>query len=582
VERLAARDPKLAEAVAGSVPGADVEVFAAQSGDPSVRVGGVRLHSGYDPREEGRAWAAHHREIVAGAPCVAVVGFGFGYHVEALLDEGAKEVVVFEPRADLLAAACRARDLGGVLERVGIVTGEAPPPAGGPFEIVVHRPSAEASPGWFARLLPRLEAFRAVRKGLRIAVVGPIYGGSLPVAGYCVEALRALGHEAHFVDNAPLAPAFHAIETFAADPSHRDLLRARFVDFAGEATTARLCALKPDLVLAVAQAPLTEAVFAALSQRRVPVAYWFVEDFRLMTYWRRTAPLCRWFFTIQRGPFFEALRQEGVRRFAYLPAAASLTVHRPLALSAGERAAYGSDVSFVGAGYYNRRRFFEGLLDFDFRIWGDGWNLAEPCGARVQRGGARVDTEEIVRIYNATKVNLNLHSSTYHEGVDPRGDFVNPRTFEVASCGAFQLVDPRSELPALLVPGREVVCFESLPDARRKIAWYLARPEERAEVAARGRERVAREHTYRHRMETLLDFVAQDGYEPPRWEKGERAVPEDLVEEAGRDTELGRYLARFRGRRSLSLQDVVEAIRGGEGPLEPVERMILALHEMAR
>jgi len=101
-------------------------------------------------------------------------------------------------------------------------------------------------------------------------------------------------------------------------------------------------------------------------------------------------------------------------------------------------------------------------------------------------------------------------------------------------------------------------------------------------VAARGRERVAREHTYRHRMETLLDFVAQDGYEPPRWEKGERAVPEDLVEEAGRDTELGRYLARFRGRRSLSLQDVVEAIRGGEGPLEPVERMILALHEMAR
>lgn len=29
------------------------------------------------------------------------------------------------------------------------------------------------------------------------------------------------------------------------------------------------------------------------------------------------------------------------------------------------------------------------------------------------------------------------------DGVEPYGDFVNPRTFESAACGAFQLVDSR-------------------------------------------------------------------------------------------------------------------------------------------
>lgn len=580
LEILRGQDPVLAGRIASAVPGGDLFLFEARNGSLSIRVGGVALHSGYDPQKEAADWVGWNGHAIEGAKALVVLGFGLGYHLAALVRTTDAEITVFEPRIDLLRAACGAQDLSEVLARVHIVTDDELSLRGKPFWILPHRPSMEASAGFFARLLPRLEAGRAVRRGLRIAVVGPIQGGSLPIAGYCAEALCDLGHDARLVDNSALAPAFEAIEGYTTSQAHRDILRARFVEFASEASMARLVEIKPDLVLAVAQAPLADGAFRALAERKVPLAYWFVEDFRLMAYWRSIAPRCDWFFTIQRGSCFDALAEAGVRHFAYLPPAASPGLHRVLSLSDEERRLYGSDVSFVGAGYHNRRRFFEGLLDFDFKIWGNEWDLNSVLSEKIQRGGERIPACEIVRIFNAAKINLNLHSSPYHDGVNPHGDFVNPRLFEIAACGAFQLVDFRSELPLLFDIGKEMVCFEGITDLRRKIAWYLDHPEERCAVAGLARARVLREHTYRHRMETLLDFIVRRGYEPPRWGSGERGDPEDLVREAGPDTELGRYLAQFAGRPGLVLADVVEAIRAGEGTLTPVERMFLALDEL--
>lgn len=577
---LRAVDPELAARVRAAVPGGDLERLVARTGAPSARVGGTTLHSVYDPEREARDWVAHHRAAIDAAASICVLGFGLGYHVAALREATGVPVTVFEPRADVLRLALESLDLSGVLGSVRVTADDSLPPGRGTFRILPHRPSVEASPGYFAHLAPRLESLRAIRRGLDIAVVGPIYGGSLPLARYCADALRNIGHEAELVDASPLAPSFHAIDRLVRDPVHRDIVRGRYVEFASEVTMARLVALKPDLVLALAQAPLAESAYRILRERKVPVAYWFVEDFRRMTYWRRIAPLCEWFFTIQRGEFHRVLRETGAARFAYLPTAASPALHRPMSLDAGEAALYGSDLSFVGAGYYNRRKLFEALLDRDLKIWGNEWDLRAPLGRCIQRGGARIGTQESVKIFNAARINLNLHSSTCHEGVDPRGDFVNPRTFEIAACGAFQLVDSRSELPALFRVGREIVCFDGLADLRDKIDRFLARPDERREIADRARARVLAEHTYEHRMETMLAFIAEHGFEPPAWGPGEKSDPRDLAALAGRDTDLGRYLARFAHRTSLRLSDAAAEIRAGRGPLSRVERMLLALHEM--
>jgi spore maturation protein CgeB len=166
----------------------------------------------------------------------------------------------------------------------------------------------------------------------------------------------------------------------------------------------------------------------------------------------------------------------------------------------------------MGAGYPNRRTVFSDLLDYDLKIWGTEWDLDSRLGGRVQARGRRVSTEETALIFNAAKINLNLHSSVFVNGIDREGGFINPRTFEIASCGAFQLVDRRHPLGEHFDLQKEMAVFDHINELKEKINFFLNHPEKRNELADRARERVLAEHTYRHRMETMLHHIAQAGY----------------------------------------------------------------------
>ena len=235
---------------------------------------------------------------------------------------------------------------------------------------------------------------------------------------------------------------------------------------------------------------------------------WFVEDHNVFQYWRAYAPLYDVFAIIQKQPFMDLLAAAGQKNFLYLPLAAQPDFHVPTDLTPEERREYGADLGFLGAGYPNRRLAFRPLAGRDLKIWGSDWDGEGLLAAHVQRGGARIGEEESVKIYNATRVNLNLHSSLQTTELVSRGDFVNPRTFELAAMNAFQLLDERSLLPELFAPD-ELATFASIEEFYAKIDYFLAHPDERAAYTARARARVLRDHTYSHRMQTLLDFVGE-------------------------------------------------------------------------
>ncbi len=583
LETLGAVDARLAGRVRGAARGAGLSVVPSKAGPPSLKIGDAALHSVYDPVREAREWVEHHAAEIGSSSSLAVLGFGLGYHVEELLRATGKPVTVFEPRPEVLRAALESRDLSAVLGRARIAAdcdGLPAPDPGGPVGILRHMPSVRLAPAAFAEAVGRIETLHAVARGLRVAVVGPYFGGSLPVAGYCASALRNLGHEVEYIDNGVFGETFLSIDGITESAPHRDILRRKFGEFASEAAMARIVPFRPDIVLVLAQAPLFAPALETLRERGIATAFWFVEDYRHMEYWRDTASKYDYFFAIQEGVFPGLLREAGARNAAFLPMAASPEVHRKVELSPEEEAEFGSDVSFVGAGYYNRRRLFEGLVDLDFRIWGNEWDGCSALRPFLQRDGARVGTGDIVKIFNASRININLHSSSYHEGINPDGDFVNPRTFEIAACGAFQLVDRRDGLDRFFRIGGEVACFDSLPDLRAKIARYLADPEERKAVAAMGRRRVLRDHTYERRMEEMIGHMVRSGFRPAWREMRDREDPARLAAEAGPGTELGEYLGRFAGSRSLRLEDVVREIRSGSGDLARVERIFLAMEAL--
>ncbi len=574
-------NPELAELIVNIRESNNLKVITSKTGFPSLKAGHITLHSLYDPVKEAVDWVEYCRERFKDITFFVVFGFGFGYHIAELCKATEKEVIIFEPRLDILKTAFELMDLTALLSRVKIFTGEEIPRLDKGFAVLEHKPSVNLNPEYFERLRSRLKVLQTINKGLRIMVVGPIYGGSLPIARYCAEAIRNLGHLVDLVDNNPYKEAFLGIDKITLNKMHQNRLREMFVAFASEAIVARCAEYKPDLLFALAQAPLSVSSLKKLRENKIPTAFWFVEDFRLRDYWKDVAPFYDYFFTIQKGKFFDQLKETGTKNFAYFPPAASKGIHKKLELASNEIEKYGSDISFVGAGYQNRRSFFTGLLDFDMKIWGSEWDMNSPLSKCIQKSGEWIETDDIVKIFNAAKININLHSSVYHNGVDPYGDFVNPRTFEIAACEGFQLADYRSEMSGLFRIGEEIVCFESLGDLRQKIKYYLDNPEERKSIALQGKERVMREHTYERRFEEMLRFMFSRGYEPPQW-NSEHEDAESLIRAAGRDTELGEYLCQFSDKGKICLDDITEKIKSGEDSLSYVEKIFLLMNEMKK
>ena len=268
-------------------------------------------------------------------------------------------------------------------------------------------------------------------------MVGPLYGGSHPLACAFARAFRSLGHRAELLDFAPFYQGYQAVKEVTRDKVTGLKLTQDLLKFLGEMLVARVRDFRPDVVFFLAQAPVEPRLLRTLRSEGPLLAYWFVEDFQVLPYWRDLAPEVDVFFTLQREPFFSELKKLGLKNYGFLPLAADPEVYRPLSLTPEETRHFGAAISFVGAGYRNRREFFQGLLDFDVKIWGSDWNLNSPLGAYIQKQGARVPEEEAVKIFNASRINLNLHSSPYHLGINPEGDYVNPRTFDLAAAGPF-------------------------------------------------------------------------------------------------------------------------------------------------
>ncbi len=417
-----------------------------------------------------------------------------------------------------------------------------------------------------------------MRKNLKILVVLPLYGGSLPVGRYCAQALSDLGYFVEIFEAPAHFEGFQAIKELKVRPERLTQLENAYIQLLGNMIFAKVEAFEPDLVLAMAQAPMPLHVLKKFQMQGTKTAMWFVEDHEVLTYWPTFAPYYDIFAIIQKEPFISKLNEIGQKNVLYLPMAAQPTLHKPLALNQQELRQWGSTVSFMGAGYPNRRRAFHKLIHHDLKIWGTEWDEDATLKPYVQLEGRRISSEECVRIFNASKININLHSSVHPERLISKGDFVNPRTFEVAACGAFQLVDKRSLLTEVF-EADELSTFTSLQELHEKIDYYLAHPQEREAMAQKAQQRVLAEHTYAHRMQTLLDFTAQqlpDWPQPAADNQFSIEWPENLK------NDFEELIERFGLSANISFPDLVSVIRQQTGVLSEFDAAILFLDEWQR
>jgi spore maturation protein CgeB len=586
---LAGRNRELASTIEQAQPSAGaVEVVRARSGAPTLRCQGRLEASAEDPEAEGERVAAHFIEQAERAGARRLVLFGLGVHTLRHLGRFEGAILVVEPSLAVARAVLEHVALADALARVELLVAA-------PLDAVLRHPlfadrergvllahagARQRAPALFAELLQRFHPGGEAHP-LDVAVVPPLYGGSLPVARAAARALRELGHRVREIDLAPFAPAYAELLRASSDLRLRgpgEELRAGLTRVVGEAILTQFLLDPPDVVFGLAQAPLDLHTLARLRQRGILRAFWFCEDAHVMPYWRDVCGSYDFFFHLQPDVLGEVLRERGTcgmpLRMGFDP-----SVHRPVELSAAESARYACELSFVGAGYHNRIQFLPGLADLGLRLYGTEWPAVEPLRSASPELNQRQSSEASNLIFNASQINLNLHSSPWTDGVNPLGDYLNPRCFELAGAGAFQLVDERRDLGACFATGSELETYADLAECRKKIVYYRAHDDERREIATRARERALAEHTYGHRMQDAVEAL-RAGPTPLLPRRRARPTVGAAIESlAVEEPHAAAILARVPAEHALDAEALQHAVLRGEGELTREERLLLFLRE---
>ena len=104
----------------------DIQIITASTGDPSLCVKGINIHSGRDPAREGLRLA---QAAASGSGSIVILGFGLGYAAEISAESFAaadaaghgRPIIIVEKYRKLLVKALEARDLSGFLSKNRII-----------------------------------------------------------------------------------------------------------------------------------------------------------------------------------------------------------------------------------------------------------------------------------------------------------------------------------------------------------------------------------------------------------------------------------------------------------------------------
>ena len=334
---------------------------------------------------------------------------------------------------------------------------------------------------------------------LDIMIVGP--HGNTHLAGSLARAGGELGLKILSIDTAPAYNSNVVLKSLYWRLGKRRAVHMRRFS---ENVAAALTAAGPRVLLTIGQLPLDNTVISLAQREGVLCVHWSTDDpwnaACIAGWYLRTLAQYDLILTPRRSNISD-LEKLGCRQviwmpFGYDPGLFAKPPDQPCL-----EPVY--DVVFVGGADKDRAGFF-----VDFIRHGGAPVFVGAYWQRWpefrERALGSKNAEELTLITATAKVNLCLVRRANRDGHVMR-------SFEIPAVGGFMLAENTAEHRELFGPeGEAVLYFATASEAAQKVEWALENPKDRRRMAAAAHELVRRgNHTYRHRLESLLDLVTR-------------------------------------------------------------------------
>ena len=277
---------------------------------------------------------------------------------------------------------------------------------------------------------------------------------------------------------------------------------------AGVDVIERALRFQPDWVIVVSAMYMHPDALVMLKRSGAKVAYILTESPYDLEHELRVAPFADLVFTNERSvePAFRAVNPLSY----YLPAAYDPDRHNPDPMI-GDDEVPAHDVVFVGTAFQERVELLNAIdwTGIDLGLYGNWDDLGSRSKLRQHVRGKVITNAIASALYRRAKVGLNLYRTSKGFGRNvPRvehAESINPRGYELAACGVFQVSDYRRAVEQLFGPS--VPMFRTPDELQGIIRLALTDDDWRRQCAVKSHERI-RGNTFDARVKVLMDRIA--------------------------------------------------------------------------
>jgi spore maturation protein CgeB len=129
---------------------------------------------------------------------------------------------------------------------------------------------------------------------------------------------------------------------------------------------------------------------------------------------------------------------------------------------------------------------------------------------RLQQAGIQyhgwLPNYDVPKVFARFRLTLHIPRRPY---VDALPGIPTIRVFEALACGIPLVCSPWDDAEQLFRPGEDFLMANNGADMRQKMSELLAEPDAAAALAEHGRETILARHTCAHRVDELLDIIAE-------------------------------------------------------------------------
>jgi hypothetical protein len=201
----------------------------------------------------------------------------------------------------------------------------------------------------------------------------------------------------------------------------------------------------------------------------------------------------------------------GARRVVRVHFAADEALHRPLDLTAEERAKWSSEVLFIGTCFPERGPFVRELIErqVPIAIYGNGWDASPDWSIiRPHYRGKAIHGENYVTLIQCAKIAIGLVSK------DNR-DQSTTRSMEIPAIGTLLCAERTDEHRQLYEEGKEAVFFDDAAECASVCRQLLDDDARRREIASAGHRRFLLNGTTNQSiLKRILDALEESS--PPK------------------------------------------------------------------